>query len=154
MNHARNRVGALAFSILGFALILGSSSNAQNATTTGANSAERPAILNALRVNSERDLGRPIRFVVKTLTVTDNVAFVAVMPERQNGQRIDIRQTPVGRRGEGSEWDGVHTEGLLYKRNGRWVLEHYSVGSTDLWYDNPDLCPRYGRVLPTPICKR
>jgi hypothetical protein len=130
---------------------------AQNATPSVAatvTARDRTALLAVMRMRSERDLGRPIVFVVKTMTVRGDVAFVATMPQRPSGQPIDIRQTPVGRRGVGDEWDGVHTEGLLFRRNGAWILEHYSVGSTDVWYDNPDLCPRYGSVLPAPICKR
>jgi hypothetical protein len=126
---------------------------AQAAPTSVSATQERAAILNALRQNSQRDLGRPIRFVVKTMTVHENVAFIAVMPERANGRPIDVRQTPICRDGACAEWDGVHTEGLLYKSNRRWIVEHYSVGSTDLWYDNQALCPRYSRVLPFEICK-
>jgi hypothetical protein len=127
---------------------------AQTAGSSAVSTRDRAALLAALRVKSERDLGRPVVFVVKTITVRGDVAFVATMPQRPNSQPIDIRQTPVGRRGEGGEWDGVHTEGLFFMRRGRWVLEHYSVGSTDVWYDNPELCPRYGTVLPAPICQR
>jgi hypothetical protein len=148
--HNRSVMVRLGLSSVIFASL---SLGAQAAPTSVSATQERAAILNALRQNAQRDLGQPIRFVVKTLTIHEDVAFIAVMPERTNGRPIDVRQTPICRDGACAEWDGVHTEGLLYKSNGRWIVEHYSVGSTDLWYDNQALCPRYSRVLPSEICK-
>ncbi len=57
-------------------------------TTPGPGSAERAAIMNALRPRYEEAFGPPIAFKVETLRVAAGFAFVVVHPQRPNGAPI------------------------------------------------------------------
>jgi hypothetical protein len=114
---------------------------------------QRSAILNALRPRAQQDLGGPVEFVVGTLNQNGEVAFVQVVPQKPGGQAFDLAQTPVGRDGAAAEMDGADITALMYRRNGRWTVEHYGIGATDVWWAGTDYCARYGRVFPRQAAK-
>lgn len=118
--------------------------------TPAKGSAERDAILDAIRPRVVRDLGAPIEFVVRTLRVSGNHAFAGLEPQRPGGRPIDPRATPLGRqllRDEGSLdlFDCCHTEVLLTRTRGVWRINEIGIGATDVWYE--ELCRRRPRGL-------
>lgn len=86
---------------------------------------ERRAILDALRPVVVKELGGPVEFVVTQIRVIEPYAFLIVTPQRPGGGVI---ATPS------EEMDGVRTEAILTKRNGRWSVTHHGIGATDVWY--------------------
>ena len=94
------------------------------------NSAQRRAILDALRPAIERRLGPNVEFVVREIRVSGGWAFVDAEPQRRGGGRID------GRRYFGEDFDNM--DGLavtaLLRFQGRWTLVDQAIGATDAWY--------------------
>jgi hypothetical protein len=94
-------------------------------------SSERKAVLDAFRPAIEAKLGPDVEFVVALLRVENGWAFVIADPRRKGGKPID------GYRIFGEHFDnmdGLRVEGILRKRNGRWVLVDHGIGATDVWY--------------------
>lgn len=87
--------------------------------------AERRAILAALRPVVERELGGPVEFVVTQIRVVGPHAFVIVTPRRPGGGAIAAPDP---------EMDGVRTEAIFTKRDGRWSVAAHGIGATDVWY--------------------
>ncbi|KRE99998.1 hypothetical protein ASG87_13505 [Frateuria sp. Soil773] len=98
-------------------------------------SPERAAILDAARVPVARELGRPVRFVVKRLQVLDGWAFLHASMLGAGGQPVDYRGTryqEAAARGHKSD----RYAALLRQRQGAWQVLAYSVGPTDMaWAD-------------------
>lgn len=95
-----------------------------------AGSAQRVAILNAIRPAVELELGRKIEFVPSCVQVWKGWALVAAQPRRKGGKKIDPRILP--------DWDnrdGLTVTALLQYRYGRWNLVGHAIGATDVWYD-------------------
>ena len=95
-----------------------------------AHSAQRVAILNAIRPAVELELGRNVEFVPSCVRVWKGWALVAAEPQRQGGRKIDRRILP--------DWDnrdGLTVTALLQFRYGRWNLVGHAIGATDVWYD-------------------
>jgi hypothetical protein len=93
-------------------------------------SAQRVAILNAIRPAAELELGRNIEFVPSCVQVWKGWALVAAEPQRKGGRKIDRRILP--------DWDnrdGLTVTALLRFRYGRWNLVGHAIGATDVWYD-------------------
>ena len=78
---------------------------ADSAYTPARGSAERKAIMDAMRAHRRRFDARPVTFVVSHLRVQRGWAWLAVQP-----------QSPDGR----SRYEGE--EALLRRRNGRWTV--------------------------------
>jgi hypothetical protein len=94
-------------------------------------SAERKAILDALRPKVERKLGPRVEFVVQVLRVEGGWAFVMADPQRKGGKPID------GRRIFGDDFenmDGLRVDAVLRKQGNRWTVADYAIGATDVWY--------------------
>jgi hypothetical protein len=114
---------------------------AQAVHAPAAGSAERRALMDAVRPVVQAKVGGSVEFVVNHIAVGGDHAFVMLEPQRPGGGAIDYR-------GEDAEFmDGLHTEALLARRGGRWVVEDHAIGSTDAWYLS--LCDRYARLVPT-----
>ena len=95
-----------------------------------AGSAQRVAILNAIRPAIELELGRNVEFVPTCVQVWKGWALVAAEPQRKGGKKIDPRILP--------DWDnrdGLTVTALLQFRYGRWNLVGHAIGATDVWYD-------------------
>ncbi|WP_246162277.1 hypothetical protein [Roseovarius faecimaris] len=111
--------------------------------------ADRKALMDALRPHAEWMLGAPVEFVVYELRRAGDVAFASVDAQRPGGAQIDISQTPGGLRGELDEeyMDGSTLQALYRKVGQTWVAVHWEIGATDAWYSDPALCAEYRSVL-------
>ena len=98
-------------------------------------SAERRAILDALRPAVERTLRPPVEFVVTRLTADGDWAFAQVEPQRPGGGAIDAAALGL----DTEMMDGLTTWALLKKRRGGWTPVEWVVGPTDVawwgWWD-------------------
>ncbi|MGD9589029.1 MAG: hypothetical protein AB7Q37_01815 [Pyrinomonadaceae bacterium] len=117
------------------ALVAGTSIGlaAQSIYTPARGSAERKAILDALRVPVERDLKQKIVFSAENFNVMGTWAFIGGEPQRSGGSRPDYRGTRY--------WDAVLDEmfdnnifALMRKTGGRWRVVTYAIGCTDVCY--------------------
>ena len=101
------------------------------------NSAQRRAILDALRPTIERRLGPNVEFVVSDMRVSGGWAFVMANPQRRGGRPIDGRRYFPNF----EDMDGLTVTALL-RFQGRWTLVDHAIGATDVWY-----CGRAPRSL-------
>ncbi|MGN6155394.1 MAG: hypothetical protein ACTHN4_06635 [Sphingomicrobium sp.] len=92
--------------------------------------AERAAILDALRPSIEAQLGPNVEFVIKDLKVYDGWAFVLADPQRKGGGAIDGKRNFP----DWYEIGGRETTAVLRVQNGRWNLIASEIGTTDVWY--------------------
>lgn len=129
------------------ALALGSVTHAQTVQHPPPGSAERRAILDTVRPLLEQQVGPPVEFVVNDIRIVGQFAFVAVEPQRPGGGRIDYSHLTRG--DDADFFDGLRTEAILTRRDGRWLVAHYGIGSTDVWY--VAYCDSYPRAL-IPMC--
>lgn len=117
--------------IIGAALVVATVSAPAQVHTPRPGTAERRAILDALRPSIEARLGPNVEFVVKDLRVYRGWAFVLAHPQRKGGHQID------GARFLGRDWydfGGIETTAMLRFQNGRWNLVESAIGATDVWY--------------------
>jgi len=97
-------------------------------------SAERAAILDALRPAVEGQLRPPVEFTVSRLRVEDGWAFAEVEPQRPGGRAIDAAALRL----DTEIMDGLTTWALLKKQRGGWTLVEWIIGPTDVaWSDWP-----------------
>lgn len=114
------------------AALLPSAGAAQTGTANAAparGTAQRTAILNAVRPAVESQLHGRIEFVVNCLQVNNGWALANLDPQRPGGRRIDPSVV--------SDWqnrDGLTVTAVLRFRNGRWNLIDSAIGATDVWY--------------------
>ncbi len=134
------RMGLCIAAMASFGMTTVLSSKARDEVYTPPNgSPERRGILSAVRPRVEKDLGAPIEFVVGTLRVSGDHAFVTLQPQRPGGGQIVPENTPIGRqmiRDEGNIYlfDCCHTEALLSRKRGVWRVDEIGVGATDVWW--------------------
>lgn len=121
--------------------------------TPSRGSAERGALMDAMRPHAEWVFGPPVVFVVSDLRVAGDVAFGAMRAVRPGG--VEIQRSGLPRHTiEGDnpfDWDGPQLQ-VLYRRAGdTWVAVHHAIGATDVWYADPAFCPLWAPVIPE-IC--
>lgn len=116
-----------------FILFLASISFGQKVYTPAKNSAERTAILDALRVPVEKDLKQKIQFSVSEFRSNGTWAFLSGEPQNSSGGRPNYRNTRY--------WEAVQSEAfdnnffaLLKKTGGKWRVVTYAIGCTDVCY--------------------
>jgi hypothetical protein len=103
----------------------------QRPHTPARGSAERQAIMDALRAPVRRELGKPVIFEVRTLRVLGTWAFVEAVPRKPDGSPFDYRGTPYQQAID----DGVFDDGmfaLLRRERGGWRVLRYAIGPTDV----------------------
>jgi hypothetical protein len=117
-------------------------------------SAERQAILDAIRPIAEWDIGGPVIFVVETLRVEGDKAFAVLEPKNPDGSEIDLaRIALVARDGIDAEnLDGVRIDALFTRSGGQWVAVLHQIGATDAWYSWPPICAQWRAVLGPAVC--
>lgn len=112
--------------------LLATTAHAQSWYEPARGSQERRAIMDAMRPVIEAKLNPPVEFVVRDLRVLGNWAFAQVNPQRPGGGRIDLRRTML--RNDAPYLDGIRTEAILQRRNGRWFTIDHAIGATDIWF--------------------
>ena len=115
-------------------LIVAGSAFAQTAHTPPAGSAERKAIMDALRAPAERDVGRKVIFRVQHLRVAGDWAFARVVPLQPDGREIDYSRTKYAEAEAEGAFD-AEGEALLRRRGGAWQVIEWRFGASDTEVD-------------------
>lgn len=93
-------------------------------------SAERKQILDALRIPVEKAIGQPVSFVVQTLNVHSDFAFIQAKPQKPDGSAIDYSKTQFAGAIEAGYFDN-QVVALLKLEGGKWLVLEYTIGATD-----------------------
>lgn len=111
------------------------------ATVTSA-SAERKAVLDALRVPVSAEVHAQVLFQVKQFKVLSGWAFVGAMPVQADGvTMLDYHGTPYQTDVEHGDFDyGLFA--LLHQVGGKWKVATYKLGAGDIPY--VDWAKKYG----------
>ncbi len=123
---------SLSIIVLAAALLTASSrpARAQLSHTPRAGSAERKAIMEAIRPTCERDLKQKVVFKVGLLNVAGDWAAARVTPIRPDGSDIDYRKTHYRELDEEGAFDG-EGEALLRREGSSWKLIKWRFGASD-----------------------
>jgi hypothetical protein len=97
--------------------------------------AQRTAILDALRPSIEAELRGPVEFRINCLQVHNGWALVNAEPQRPGGRPINPNTLP-----DPEFRDGLTVTAVMSYRDGRWNLVQRAIGATDVWYEQ--LAPR------------
>ena len=110
---------------------------------------ERKAMLDALRVHAEEQLGAPVEFLVYDLRVSGSMGFAAIGAQRPGGGAIDLMKTPGFEQGtiDPEFMDGTNMQALLRLSGKTWVAVHWAIGATDVWFAYAPFCRRYRAVI-------
>lgn len=100
-------------------------------------SAERAAIMDAVRGPVEQELGQPIIFAVKTLRVTNDWVFLHAVPQRPDGSPVDYATTSYGEAQQDGSFDD-QVAALLARDGSGWRVVTYAIGFTDVAWDGWD----------------
>ena len=100
--------------------------------TPPAGSAERKAVLDALRPSIETKFGVPVEFVPHHFCVDSGWAVVIADPQRKGGGKVPWQRV-MSR--DAYDNGGVEVSAVLRFRNGRWNLVDSAFGATDVWYE-------------------
>jgi hypothetical protein len=105
----------------------------QTSYTPEKGSAERKAIVDALRVPIEKRLKQPVIFKIDHLKVQNGWAFMLGSPQKSDGSAIDYHGTVYQEAIDAGAFDdGVVA--LLHNVNGKWKVIQYVIGATDVPY--------------------
>ena len=96
-------------------------------------SAERKAILDALRVPVERELKQSIIFVTDSFKVQGVWAFVSGTPRSPSGSAPDYKGTKYAEAQKEGFFDN-NFFALLKRTAGKWKVTTYAIGCTDVCY--------------------
>ncbi len=109
----------------------------------------RSDLMDAIRPKAEAELGAPVQFVVDSLRVKGSVAFAALQPQRPGGVRIAWEETQMAARGEDPmTYDGSTIHVLYTMSDAAWEVFAWTIGATDVWWSDPQLCATYSAVTP------
>ena len=98
----------------------------------GPGTPERIAVLDGMRSKTQADLKIPeVQYVVNTINVTNDWAYVLVAAKRKDGKPINAKAV-CAYEIHGDECI-TKIEAVLRNVNGNWKLEEYFGGATDLW---------------------
>lgn len=120
------------FSLL-ILLVFAFSVFAQITYTPEKGSAERAAILNALRVPVERELKQKIQFAVSNFKVQGNWAYLDGEPQDAAGGKPNYENTRYGEAMGAGMFDN-NFFAPLKKNGGKWRVVKYRIGCTDVCY--------------------
>jgi hypothetical protein len=115
------------------AAVLSAAAYAAEPTTPKAGSAERKAIMDALRIPVQAELKQEVIFKVDRLKVLDGWAFLGGAPLKPSGAEINYRGTIHEEAIREGAFDGG-IFALLRKTNGQWTTVRYIIGATDVPY--------------------
>ncbi|MCC6327772.1 MAG: hypothetical protein IT174_04595 [Acidobacteria bacterium] len=105
----------------------------QSVYTPEKGSAERKAILDALRIPVERQLKQQIVFVADNFSVQGTWAFVSGTPQAPSGGAPDYSGTVFQEAKEAGAFDN-NFFALLRKTGGKWRVVKYAIGCTDVCF--------------------
>lgn len=141
---ARGRQAALAL----LAGLLSPVAALAQATTPPPGSELRREILDALRPMVVAEVGAPVEFVVNTLRVLGEWAFVQVSPQRPGGTPIGYAYSRYQAAVDAGAFDNEATA-LLRQTPSGWLVYEYNLGATDVvWFNWRDLYPVPAEVFP------
>ena len=119
------------FIAISIVLVFACSALAQNVYTPEKGSAERTAILSALRVPIEKELKQKIQFTIQTFNVQGNWAFINGEPQTLTGERPDFSKTVYREAIENGAFDN-NFQAVLKKTGGKWKVLKSAIGCTDV----------------------
>lgn len=103
----------------------------ETSQTPAAGSGERSTILDAARAPVEKELGKPVLFVVRQLQVLNGWAFLHAAMQGPGGQPISYADTRFQQAAEhGAKSDKYMA--LLKQDHGHWQVQAFSIGPTDV----------------------
>jgi hypothetical protein len=102
-------------------------------TTPKMGSADRTAMMNALRVPIEKAVKQKVQFKVNYLKMSNGWAFMKGIPQQKGGKPINYRKTPFQEDIDAGAFDDWVCA-LFHKKNGKWVLVTHVLGATDVPY--------------------
>ena len=105
--------------------------HAQTVHTPVAGSAERKAMMDALRVPFEKVLRQKVIFRVRTLRVAGDWALAQADPTRPDGGAIDYARTKYRQDFENGSFSG-EGEALLHRVDGKWSVIEWRLGAGEL----------------------
>jgi len=121
------------FLSLAIVLCLTGAAFAQKVYTPEKGSAERTAILDALRVPVEKELKQKISFNIDDFKVQGAWAFLGGVPQTPDGNEPNYKKTPYRQQVEDGVFDN-NVFALLKKTGGKWKVVTYLIGCTDVCY--------------------
>ena len=105
--------------------------------TPEAGTAERKAIMDALRVPIKKQLKKDVIFKIDALKVQNGWAFVRGVPKRPDGGPMDYRGTVYAANIQAGAFDDWFCA-LLKRRGDQWQGVQYSIGATDVVWEGWD----------------
>lgn len=131
-------------------ILIASAAAAQDWREPARGTAERKALMDAIRRPAEDLFGPPVQFVVGRLRVAGDRAFAMVSAQRPGGGEIDIEATPGWAADyflEDADWFGG--QAFLRRAGREWRIDQVYFGATEVWWDHdPVLCRDYRAVIP------
>ena len=118
---------------LSIILVFAGAAFAQKVYTPEKGSAERTAILNALRAPVEKELKQKIQFALENFNVQGNWAFLGGASQNADGGEPDFKKTEYQKRIDVDAFDN-NIFALLKKTGGKWKVVTYLIGCTDVCY--------------------
>ena len=107
---------------------------AQGPTTPKQGSADRKALVDALRVPVEKDLKQKVIFQIDHLKVQGNWAFMTGKPRTPAGKAINYKKTQYKEALEAGAFDDWIC--ALWKKEGKkWKVVRFAIGATDVVWD-------------------
>ena len=97
-------------------------------------STDRTIILNILRSKVKPQIKQDVTFVVSSLKLKNNYAFLKGNVKYADGKEIDFRKTIFKEDFENGMFDGSSIYALCKKVNGKWKYLVHAIGPTDVVY--------------------
>jgi len=119
--------------LLVLAVLMAAATVSAQVHTPEKGSAERKAIVDALRVPVKKELKQDVIFVINDLNVSGTWAFLGGAPESPAGGPPDYSRTPYADEEENGAFDN-NIFALFRKTGGKWKVVKYYIGCTDVCY--------------------
>ncbi len=122
------------FLSLSIVLILAIAASAQKVYTPAKDSAERKAILNALRVSVEKELKQKVSFNVDVFNVQGAWAFLSGEPMNAAGTGKPNYKRTIYQKAIDEDMFDSNFFAVLKKSGAKWTVITYAIGCTDVCY--------------------
>lgn len=97
-------------------------------------SRERAAIMDAVRAAVGPELRRPVKFLVQTLNVLEDWAFMIATPQQPDGRPFDYTGTVYEEQIREGAFDDA-LDALIHYHDGRWTVVAVVIGATDVAWE-------------------